>query len=715
MSEPQEPAPLTEPSVWDLFVAKLKFWDREPSSGAALAAAAPTGETPQKSGPVGRKANLPWMTFVALIAALLAQLTLEPSAARTPWPGLILYALALVFLLAAILRKEWQLPALKPNNDQPMRFTFRAQYLVVGVVLALLAFLMFGAGTLGLGNGMLWGLAILFTVLAFWQPKPGPRPTLMVRWEQFAAQGWQVRITRWTLIVLAVIAVILFFNFHRLDSVPPEMVSDHAETLLDVNDVMNGWRPTYFPRNTGREMIHYYLTAAYFALFNLPISFLNLKVVAVFTNLLTLLFIYLLGKEVGNKWVGLGAALMAGIAYWPLLFTRLALRIPLYPLFVAPVMYFMIRGLRRQNINDILLTGLFLGIGLHGYTPFRIVPIFVVIGFLIYFLHRPARDKRAQTLIALGLIVLVSVVVFLPLLRYWLANPEGFAYRAFSRLTGDEVAFQASPIVIFLQNFWKSGIMFFWSNGVIWAHSVPNRPALEVVSGALYFLGIAGLLIRYIRKRNWMDLFLLVSIPMLMMPSILSLAYPGENPSLNRSAGAIVPVFVVIGLALETTLRTIKERLSGRIGKLAFGGILAFLLIWSASNNYDLVFNQYYTLYRDASWNTSEIGEVAKLFIETEGSPETTYVVGYPYWVDSRLVAINSGHAGWDYAIFAEQIPATVEDPRAKIFFLNVNDLENQQLLEETFPAGILSTYESAVENKDFMVFTVPPSQGVTP
>jgi hypothetical protein len=202
---------------------------------------------------------------------------------------------------------------------------------------------------------------------------------------------------------------------------------------------------------------------------------------------------------------------------------------------------------------------------------------------------------------------------------------------------------------------------------------------------------------------------------MLMMPSILSLAYPGENPSLNRSAGAIVPVFVVIGLALETTLRTIKERLSGRIGKLAFGGILAFLLIWSASNNYDLVFNQYYTLYRDASWNTSEIGEVAKLFIETEGSPETTYVVGYPYWVDSRLVAINSGHAGWDYAIFAEQIPATVEDPRAKIFFLNVNDLENQQLLEETFPAGILSTYESAVENKDFMVFTVPPSQGVTP
>ena len=705
MSESQDPAPMTEPSVWDHIVAKLKFWDRQISEEEPLEPVVkPEGKT-----------QFPGLTFGALVLALVAQLTLEPSAGRTPWPGLALYAAALGCLMAAILRKEWQLPALKPDSGQPMETTFKAQYLLVGAILAVFAFLLFGTGTVGFVNTMLWIMALVFIFMAFWKAKPGPHPTLKDRWAQFSDQGWQVKITRWTLVVLAAIAVILFFNFYHLDSVPPEMVSDHAETLLDVNDVLNGWHPTYFPRNTGREMIHYYLTAAYFALFNLPVSFLTLKAVAVFTNLLTLLFIYLLGKEVGNKWVGLGAALMAGMAYWPLLFTRLALRIPLYPLFTAPVMYFMIRGLRRQNVNDILLAGLFLGIGLHGYTPFRIVPILVVIGILIYLLHRPSRDRRMQTLFVLLLIVLVSVVVFLPLLRYWLANPEAFAYRAFSRLTGDEVAFQTSPMVIFFQNFWKASIMFFWDNGVIWAHSVPNRPALEVVSGALYFLGFAGLLIRYIRKRNWIDLFLLVSIPMLLMPSILSLAYPGENPSLNRSAGAIVPVFVVVGFALETTIRTLKERLSGRIGKLVTYGVLAFMLIWSAVNNYDLVFNQYATIYRNASWNTSEIGEVAKLFIETEGSPETTYVVGYPYWVDSRLVAINSGYAGWDYAIFADQIPETANDPRAKMFFLNINDLENMDLLEGTFPDGILRQYDSAVENKDFMIFTVPPSQGETP
>ncbi|MBG0770557.1 MAG: hypothetical protein H0S82_02560 [Anaerolineaceae bacterium] len=78
-------------------------------------------------------------------------------------------------------------------------------------------------------------------------------------------------------------------------------------------------------------------------------------------------------------------------------------------------------------------------------------------------------------------------------------------------------------------------------------------------------------------------------------------------------------------------------------------------------------------------------------------------------------MAINSGQPGWDYAIFTDQIAATADDPRAKIFFLNVNDQENIDLLEATFPDGVLRQYDSAVEYKDFIIFTVPPLQGVTP
>jgi len=702
MNHQHEPENQNQDSVWDFFVEKLRFWTRDQGEIEKIT----------DQGITEGKLPFPWLTLAALSFALIAQLTFEPSPGRTPVPGILLYAGAGGCLIAAILRKEWHFPRLKPDQAVPMNTTFRLDFFLIGLLMAMLAFVLFGSGTFGLLNTSLWILSILFIFLSFWEKGEPERSPFTEFLGRFKPEGWHICISRWTIIVLAVIAVILFFNFHRLESVPPEMVSDQAEKLLDINDILNGSRAVYFPRNTGREPIHFYLTAIYMAIFNLEVSFLNLKVVAVFANLLTLFFIYLLGKEIGNKWVGLSGALFAGMAYWPLLFTRLALRIPYYPLFVAPVMYFLIRGLRRQNVMDILLTGLFLGLGLYGYTPFRIVPIFVVLATIIYLAHRPVQNKRLQVVFSLALITLVSLVVFVPLLRFWLANPDLFAYRAFSRLTGMEAGFQKAPIIIFLENFWKASVMFFWDNGNIWAHSIPGRPALELVSGALYFLGITGLLVRYIRKRQWIDMFLLVSVPILLLPSILSLAYPGENPSLNRTAGAIVPVFVVIGLSFETLIRTFRERLAGAYAKIAPVALLGILVLWSSLNNYDLVFNQYYEIYRASSWNTSEIGEVARLFIDSIGSPDTTYLVGYPHWVDSRLVAINAGQAGRDFAIFPDQIPATQDDLRPKMFFVNMFDVENIDLLEETYPQGVIWRHDSEVENKDFLIFFVPPNQG---
>jgi hypothetical protein len=726
MTDEKEPTPQTEPSVWDYLASKIQFWKKEwKNNGEPKKEALEDLETDQKEvfkevlqeqRQLSKVPSFPWLTLAAIVLSLMAQLSLQPSPSRTFVPGFLFYGIALVCLIVAYTRKEWSLLRLRSEDDDTISTTFRWDYLLISIVLAIFAFLLFGSGEFGFLNTSLWVLSLVFVFLAFWRWQTENGHYLRKLFQLFKKKGWGIRISRYALIVLAVIAVILFFNFHRLDSVPPEMLSDQAEKLMDINNVLHGHFPIYFPRNTGREVIHFYLTAAYMAIFNLEVSFLNLKTVAVFANLVTLLFIYLLGKEVGNKWVGLFAVMFAGMAYWPVVFTRLALRIPYYPLFVAPVMYFMVRGLRRQNINDILWTGLFLGVGLHGYTPFRIVPIFVVLGILIFLLHKNPRSRWMQSLFALTLIVIVSLIVFIPLLRYWLADPELFSYRAFSRLTTIETEFPAPPLVIFFQNFWKASVMFFWDNGSIWAHSVPGHPALEVVSAAFYFLGIVSLIFRYVRKRDWRDLYLLVSIPMLLMPSILSLAFPSENPSLNRTAGAVVPVFVVVGVAFESAVRTFWMRLRGWLGKSILIILVILLVLWSAANNYDLVFNQYFTIYQQSSWNTSEIGRIAELFISTLGSPETTYVVGYPHWVDSRLVAINAGYPGMDFAIFTEQmeqIPETADEPQAKLFFLNVNDGENMQLLLETYTNGILQQYDSKVENKDFMIFFVPPAQGV--
>ncbi len=205
------------------------------------------------------------------------------------------------------------------------------------------------------------------------------------------AQTWGV-----VLIVVLLTGLALFFRFYRLSSVPGEMFSDHAEKLLDVSDILNGKPSIFFPRNTGREAIQFYLTAAIATWLNMGLSYISLKLGTALIGFLTLPYIYLLGKEIGGKRVALFAVSLAAIAYWPNVIARVGLRFPLYPLFAAPALYYFIRGLRRQNRNDFIWSGIAVGIGLHGYTPFRIVPFVLVILLLLYLLHRQARVNAAR-------------------------------------------------------------------------------------------------------------------------------------------------------------------------------------------------------------------------------------------------------------------------------------------------------------------------------
>lgn len=255
--------------------------------------------------------------------------------------------------------------------------------------------------------------------------------------------------------------------------------------------------------------------------------------------------------------------------------------------------------------------------------------------------------------------------------------------------------------------------MFFWSDGQIWVHSVTNSPALDIISAVLYYLGVVLLLVRYIRRRTWQDLFLLISVPLLMMPSILSLAFPDENPALNRAAGAFIPVFLIVAIALDGLMTTLEKRISSRRGIRFAWGLVAILICLSALQNYDLVFKQYQRAYVLSSWNTSEMGKAVRDFGDLYGSTDTAYVVPFPYWVDTRLVGMNAGDPTRDYAILPEQISLTLNDPRPKMFIVNPDDQDDLGLLHQLFPQGSLSTYISKV-NKNFYIYMVPPASGIS-
>src|SRR5262249_33257701 len=156
----------------------------------------------------------------------------------------------------------------------------------------------------------------------------------------------------------------------------------------------------------------------------------------------------------------------------------------------------------------------------------------------------------------------------------------------------------------------------------IWVNSVVHRPALDTITAALFLIGAALIWIRYLRDRHWLDLFLLLSIPLLLLPSILSLAFPHENPALNRGGGGYIPAMIIAALALDGLLTSFGR---GRLRTALVGLTAVVLFYFSAAQNYDLVFNQYYTSFRQGSWNSSDMGKVIKEFQDTYGTTDTVW------------------------------------------------------------------------------------------
>jgi 4-amino-4-deoxy-L-arabinose transferase-like glycosyltransferase len=734
--------PDEEPSVLDYLKSKLKFWEPgqkfeslefepvSPQPGEEESSLTQP-ETPEMAGKplqiTAQSSRWPWRSLLALVFALLGQRAFEPSPNRTVVAGLVFYGFGIAWLILAYLRKEWILTPYLETGTRSDPLRVRLLPLILGIVLSVAAFLTLGNNLFTLLNVMLWVLAIIFFVWAFWLPRENQSPFWPRVKDFFSRDSWQLKVTGWTLLVLAVVAIVVFFRVYNLGGVPSEPFSDHAEKILDVYDVSQGQTHIFFSRNTGREAIQMYLTLVVSWIFGTGLSFLSLKIGTVFCGLVTLPYMYLLGKEFGGKRIGLLAVFFAGIAYWPNVISRAGLRFPLYALFAAPTLYYLLRGLRTRNRNDFIVSGLFLGFGLHGYTPFRIMPFVVVIAVGLYLLHAQSKGSRKQAIIWLSILALISMIVFLPLARYWYDNPQTFIYRAFSRLGSIETPLPGPAWQIFLSNTWNALRMFNWEDGQIWVVSVTNRPALDMVSGALFLIGVVLVLIRYIRRRHWQDLFLLLAVPLLQLPSILSLAFPAENPALNRAAGAMVPTFLLVAIALDGLLAGIGRRLepsasspkgeasrrSRRVGIALTWGLVLLLAGWSSYQNFDLVFNQFSSQYTAGAWNSSEMGAVIKQFGQTYGSTDNDWIVPYPYWVDTRLPGIWAGIPNRDFAIWPDSFNTTLDVQGSKLFIVNMDDTASMDQLKALYPHGVWSRYisKTKMKGKDFMIFFVPPEQ----
>jgi len=718
MSEELKPTnPSEEPSVLDYVKSLFRFGAEErihlPSfveeEGPSTAATQPEVSVSSEIHP--STSPFPWRSLLALLLALIGQKLFDSAISNAPL-GYAFYLGALALLGWAIYLKEWTLtpPANTSEGTDPL--TYRWLALLISIPFALLAFFLFNDNYFTATNVTVWYFAVAFFLWAFWLKDGSLWSAAQKVGRFFQRDSWTINISRWALLLIAATAFAIFFRFYQTGSVPPEPFSDQAEKILDVYDITQGLTHIFFIRNTGRESFQMYWTLFVANVFGTGLSYYSLKLGTAILGFLTLPFIYLLGKEIGGKRVGLFAFILTGIAYWPNVISRIGLRFPLYPLFAAPTLFFLIRGLRTRNRNDFLLSGLFLGLGLHGYSPMRIVPFVVIVAFFIYWLHSQSKGARRELPLWLVMLGLTALLVFLPLLRYWVDNPAEFGFRALSRLSNVETPITEPALNIFASNVWKGLKMFNFDDGEIWVNSIPHRPALDVVSAALFIIGVVLVLVRYTRTRHWLDLFLLVSIPLLQLPSTLSIAFPGENPALNRASGAYIPAFILGAMALDGLLTSFGR---GKMRSVLIWVVTGILLYVSASQNYDLVFNQFYNMFRQSAWNTSEMGAEVRKFEATYGRTDSVWIVPFPYWVDTRLPAVWAGIPNRDMAMWRDNLSESLYVHGPKLFMVkantsdpSANDQETLDVLRSLYPTGQLRLHTSDISNHDFWLFFVP-------
>jgi len=131
--------------------------------------------------------------------------------------------------------------------------------------------------------------------------------------------------------------------------------------------------------------------------------------------------------------------------------------------------------------------------------------------------------------------------------------------------------------------------------------------------------------------------------------------------------------------------------------------------------NYHWYFVDYDEQYRRSAWNSSEMGAVVRAFVGSVGDMGHVWHIAYPYWVDTRNIAINAGDITWNQAILdVEQVRAHGADRNNKLYILHPEDQHAIQVLREVFPNGQLLLHRSRTPGKDFVTYFVPAG-GSTP
>ncbi|MBI3273687.1 MAG: hypothetical protein HYZ69_00940 [Candidatus Colwellbacteria bacterium] len=299
----------------------------------------------------------------------------------------------------------------------------------------------------------------------------------------------------------------------------------------------------FYPENNGREGLFINIQAITLAVFGNEAW--ALRVVSALFGTLTILGMYLLAlelfcensqfpisnfqsnsnesifkrlkiKKLGHvlkiehwkieNYIALLSTFFLATSFWHINFSRIGFRAIMVPFFAVFGMYFLLKGLRRGNIWDMVWAGIFIGLGFHTYIAFRFMPFVLALPLGWYFWQRLKKNQKsipdligdknkndnsklkiAQRCIpcAIALFLFITFITALPVGYYFLQSPHDF----FGRATDVSIFSASSPAYEFIKSNILTLGMFFVRGDCNGRHNYACQPQLHPIVGIFFAVG----------------------------------------------------------------------------------------------------------------------------------------------------------------------------------------------------------------------------------
>lgn len=369
------------------------------------------------------------------------------------------------------------------------------------------------------------------------------------------------------LFLLIILAIAAFFRLWKLNSIPPGLYPDIAINGNDALDTLaSGNFKLFYPENNGREGLFMWLIALSFSF--LGASVWSIKIVAASFGILTVLGTYLLTKELFRpidenqekfNLIALFSSFFLAVSFWHVNFSRIGFRAIMLPFVLVFSFYFLFKGFRTKKLRNLIISGIFFGMGFYTYISFRLAVPLLFIVLLLWLLIYLKDKSLKQYLLLVSCLLATIFIVALPIGIYFLEHPQDFIGRA----AGVSIFAAPNPVKKLAESLILHLAMFnFWGDQN-WRHNFAGAPMLLWPVGILFLVGLFISIKDFILSLKNKNLnLLLVSFSLLswffflLLPGVLT----GEGiPHALRVIGVIPVVYIFVGLGAYFLYRQLKK------------------------------------------------------------------------------------------------------------------------------------------------------------